>query len=52
MLNELRRLFIAALVCHDEEDAMILIDEWNAEIERLQKVFDMLTDKVPPKEDK
>lgn len=46
MLDGLRDLFIAALVCHEDE-VELLIMEWNEEIERIQKIFDRMTDKIP-----
>lgn len=47
MLDELRDLFLAALR-FDGDDARQLITAWNAEIERLQAVFDNMTDKTVP----
>lgn len=46
MLNELRNLFIAALVCHKEEDAETLVRKWNEETTHLQEVSDRLIDKA------
>lgn len=47
MLDFLRTLFVAALVCHEEDDAERLVYEWNEEIKRLQKIYDGLTQKRP-----
>jgi len=41
MLDGLRDLFLSAILCHDEAEANRLVEEWNEEIERLQKLFDM-----------
>jgi len=44
MLDELRDLFLAALT-FDGDDAMPLVIKWNKEIDRIQAVFDRMTDK-------
>lgn len=47
MLDELRTLFLAALFHSDTHSAIKLIDEWNDACDRIQKVFDNMTDKNP-----
>ena len=47
MLDELRTLFLAALLHSDIHSAVKLIDDWNAACDRIQKVFDNLTEKNP-----
>lgn len=50
MLDELRNIFLAALLHSDVHSAIKLIDDWNAECERIQKIFDSMTDKNTVKE--
>lgn len=46
MLDELRRLFLSALQCDSDYEAELLINAWNEEIKRLQKVYDTMTSKA------
>lgn len=48
MLDGLRDLFLAALICDNERDAKLLINEWNNEIDRIQKIFDNYDRKEKP----
>lgn len=47
MLDELRTLFLAALFHSDTHSAIKLINEWNDACDRIQKIFDNMTDKNP-----
>ncbi len=46
MLYELSNLFVLALKCDDGTTATALVYKWNEAVNRVQKVFDNMTDKA------
>lgn len=46
MLDKLRDLFLSALECDNDYKAKLLVDKWNEEIKRLQKIYDTMTSKA------
>ena len=45
MLEELRKLFLAALKDNNEAEQTVLVHKWNEEVKHIQEVFDRMTDK-------